>query len=142
MLRFTDVPGADFLWTLDLVATTLSFFGSLWMIFCCLKAPAPKSLSLKLIASIGFADLLYSVANLLSNFEKNQDEVNLDDIDLCSYEAVLRQVFYTLSIYFSTCIAVASYYSVCPTKRLNKTLFFVIVHILALLLASLYVFVM
>lgn len=141
MLRFTDVPGADFLWTLDLVATTLSFFGSLWMIFCCLKAPSPKSLSLKLIASMGCADFFYSVANLLSNFEKSQ-EIPDDEVDLCSYEAVLRQVFYTLSIYFSTCIAVASYYSVCPTKRFNKTLFFVIVHILAFTIASLYVFVM
>jgi len=140
MLPFSDLPSANILWTLDLIATILSFFGSLWIIFCCLKAPSPKSLSLKIIAAIGCADFLYSLANILSNFEKNVLFIDdPEDFNLCVMEAILRQVSYVLSIFFSTCAAVASYYSVCPTRRLHKTIFFCIVMVLGLIIPALYI---
>jgi len=140
MIRFADMPGANVLWWLDIVATTLSFFGSLWMIFCCLRAPSPKSLSLKLIAVIGIADFLYSIANLMSNFQTPEQSLEPDELDLCAIEALLRQSSYTLSIFFSTCIAVASYYSVNLTKRFNKTLFFLIALLLGIAVCALYIF--
>jgi len=96
------------------------------MIIQCLKAPSPKSLPLKLIAAIGFADFFYSVSNLLSNFEKLEGPAfeYFEDLDLCSWEAELRQISYVLSIFFSTCVAIASYFSSCPGRKFNKSLFF------------------
>jgi len=144
MLRFADIPDAHLLWWLDLLATTLSFFGSLWMILHCFKAPSPKSLSLKLIAAIGCADLLYSIANILSNFQK--DELFIENagwLDLCVIEAVLRQVSYVLSIFFSTCVAVASYSAACSRrKRLNETLFFLFSLCIGLAICSIYIGIM
>jgi hypothetical protein len=138
MFPFATVPNANFLWWLDLIATILSFCGSSWMIFCCLKAPSPKSLSLKLIAATGCADLLYSIANFLSNFETDNDYMDPDAFDLCSFEAILRQLSYVLSIYFSTCVAVAAYYSIRNPRRFNKILFLFASFITGLVICSIY----
>ena len=144
MLRYADIPDAHLLWSLDLLATTLSFFGSLWIILHCFKAPSPKSLSLKLIAAIGWADLLYSIANLLSNFQKDDlFTENISMFDLVVIEAVLRQVSYVLTIFFSTCVAVASYSAArSRRKRLNETLFFLFSLFIGLAICSIYITIM
>ncbi len=134
MLRFTDIPDANILWILDLTATIFSLFGSIVMIFSCLKTPSPKGFSLKFITTIAFANFLYSISNLLSNFEKNNDQS--DEIDLCSYEAVLRQFSYTLLIFLSTCIAVGTCYSL--NQLNNKTLFFYSSVVTGLVISFLY----
>jgi len=142
MLRFAEIPGENFLWWLDLLATTLSFFGSLWMIIHCMRAPSPKSLTLKLIAAIGWADFLYSVSNLLSNFEIEDTLEVVESFDLCELEAILRQVSYVLSIFFSTCVAIASYFSACPRRKFNKTLFFSVSILIGLVIAFAYIKIM
>lgn len=144
MLRFADIPDAQLLWGLDLLATSLSFFGSLWMILHCFKAQSPKSLSLKLIAAIGCADLLYSIANILSNFQKDElFSENTSMFDLCVVEAILRQVSYVLTIFFSTCVAVASYSAACPRrKRFNENLFFWFSLFIGLAICSIYIGIM
>jgi len=140
MLPFAEVTGKEVLWWLDLIATVLSFVGSLWMVVCCLRAPSPKSLSLKLIAAVGIADFLYSIANLLSNFQVSGTSGS-DEDDLCSLEAILRQVSYTLSIFFSTCIAVASYLSMSPIKRFNRSLFFMSTVVLGIVISYVYIYI-
>jgi len=139
MLKNANVAGASFLYWLDLVATILSFCGSLWLIICCLKAPSPKSLSLKLIAAVGIADFLYSIANLLSSIQTIGEPGPIPGILLCNLEAVLRQFSYVLTIFFSTCIAVASYFSIRPAKRFNKSLFFLCAVVLGITISILYI---
>ncbi len=115
MIPNYDYPNFYLLWYIDLVATLLSLCGSLWMIVSGLKIRPPRSLSLKLILSIAFSDFMYSVANLLSNFENKTGK------EWCHAEAVLRQCSFFLSIYFSTCTAIASYYAAFPRRRINKS---------------------
>lgn len=143
MLQFTDVPGANILWTLDFIATIFSLFGSITMIFSCLKTPSPTSLSLKFITTIGFANLLYSISNLMSNFEENeQSGTSESEIDLCSYEASLRQFSYSLLVLLSSCLAMAACYSIYSINQLNnKTLFFYSSVIVGLIISFLYFFI-
>lgn len=142
MLRFAEVEDATFLWWIDLIATSFSFIGSLWMIVHCFKAPSPKSLTLKLIAAIGMADFLYSVSNILSNFETDIENEESQNFMLCEAEAILRQAAYVLSIFFSTCVAIASYFSACPRRKFKRTLFFYVSVLVGFLTAFAYIKIM
>ena len=136
MLRFADIPDANILWTLDFIATIFSLFGSITMIFSCFQTPSPKSLSLKFITTIGFANFLYSISNILSNFEENGQS---SEFDLCSFEAILRQFSYTLLIFLSTCVAVATSSSIRSINQFNKkTLFFYSSVVIGLVISFLY----
>ena len=115
MIPKPDYPNFYLFWWIDIIATLLSLFGSLWMLMSGLKIRPPRSLSLKLILSIAFSDFMYSIANLMSNFEHKTGHV------LCETEAIIRQCSFFLSIYFSTCTAIASYYAAFPRRRINKS---------------------
>jgi len=99
-----DLEGARTLWYINGFATILSLFGSLFMVWSCLKTPAPRSVSLKLILALALSDLIYSVSNIMSQFD------DVDSVDLfCIIESVFRMNGYLLSIYFTTTIAVLCY---------------------------------
>jgi len=137
MIPDRNYPNFTLLWSIDFVATLLSIFGSLWMIISCLRMPSPKSLSLKLILAIACSDFMYSLANVFSNFQQETG------MGFCKVEAVIRQCAFVLSIYFSTCTAIASYNAAYPRRQLNKaTSFFFVAVIFGFLLCILMVFIM
>jgi len=119
MIPNSPLPGAFFLFVVDLVVTILSLLGSLLMFYLCLRIRKPFTLSLKFILAISIADFIYSVANLISNFE-----VLEKTFALCRVEANLRQCSFILSIFFSTCTAIASYKASIPQAKFNKRNFF------------------
>lgn len=111
-------PGVLFLYTLDLVATTLSFFGSLIMIYLCLQVPAPRPVPLKLILSIAFSDFLYAIANIMSALEGH----NLNAF--CYTEAFVRESSLNMSVFFATCTAIFCYQCSFNIEKFQQTLFF------------------
>jgi len=121
MIPYAPIPGSEFLYGLDLVVTTFSIFGSLFMLFLCLRMRRSLTLSLKFILAISIADFFYSLANVISNFE-----VVPYTTGLCLFEAVIRHCSFLLSIFFSTCTAVASYKASFPNKKFDQGSFFVL----------------
>jgi len=119
MFPNSGVEGATFLYTLDLIATVLSFFGSIFMCYLCLRVPSPKTISIKFIFAIAVSDLFYTIANIMSFFEK----VN-QTILLCVAEANIRQSSFVLSIFFATCTAIVSYKAAVPHSTFNRGRFF------------------
>jgi len=103
MIPDSNLPHAALLYNLDLVSTILSTIASVWMVYSCFKLPSPKNTSLKLIMAVAVADLFYSFANIMSNFQTPGND------DFCIFEAYVRQAAFLLSMFFSTCIAIASY---------------------------------
>jgi len=118
MIPDSGVQGASFLYPLDLTMTFLSLAGSVLMLYFCLRMPSPRTLSVKLILTISIADFFYTIGNVLSNFERESTRT------LCAVEAIMRQSSFILSIFFSTCTAIASYKASSPTKNFNQTKFF------------------
>ncbi len=119
MIPNADIPNAQFLYVLDLVVTTFSIFGSLFMLFLCLRMRRSFTLSLKFILAISIADFFYSLANVISNFERRPDTIGL-----CLFESIIRHCSFLLSIFFSTCTAVASYKASLPKQSFNQNRFF------------------
>ncbi len=103
MIPGSNLPHASLLFNLDLISTILSTVASVWMIYSCFKLPSPKNTSLKLIMAVAIADLFYSIANIMSNFQTPGND------DFCIFEAYIRQAAFLLSMFFSTMIAIASY---------------------------------
>jgi len=120
MIPNTDIEGAGFLYPLDLIATVLSLGGSIVLFCLCLRMQSTFMLSLKFILAISIADFFYSFANVLSNFQNSSTE------GLCTVEAILRQCSFILSIFFSTCTAIASYKSAEPQSKFNRPRFFIL----------------
>jgi len=102
MIPNANIEGASFLYIIDLIATILSFVGSLTMCYLCLRMKAPRTISHKFILAISVADFFYSISNILSNFETK------DTTKLCFIEGFIRESAFILTIFFSTCTAVAS----------------------------------
>jgi len=118
MIRDPNFKGYALLYPLDIVATTLSLFGSLFMCYLYIRAPKPRTVPLKFIMAISLADLLYSISNVMSNFE------GIETVRLCHIEATIRNSSFILSIFFSACVAIVSYKSFLPQRHFNKRRFF------------------
>ena len=105
---------------IDLVVTNLSIVGSLLMSYFCLTLLRySPSVHVKIVLFIAIADFLFSVANILSNFEKN-DEIGL----LCKSEALIRQTGFFMTIYFAAVGGVfASNISKLPTDECKDKFF-------------------
>jgi len=102
-------PGNDLsthlsLYISNLVVTGLSIIGSLWMAVAYCKARKPRTTALKLILGIAFADLLYSVANVLSAI-RHFEESNTS----CQIEGFLREFSPFMSIFLATSTAILCY---------------------------------
>ena len=115
-----DVDGQTAWSTVDIVATTLSIAGSLFMsYFCLLLLRYSPSVHVKIVLSIAISDFLFSVANAMSNFEKGEGVG-----PLCKSEAIIRQIGFFMTIYFTVVAAVfASKVSTLQTEQ-SKNKFF------------------
>lgn len=133
MFPDADIPSASFLYSLDLFATIISLIGSLFMCYLCMKVPSPKTISVKFIFAIAIADLFYTIANIMSNFEKLGRTILL-----CVAEANIRQSSFVLSIFFATCTAIVSYKAALPHSTFNRGRFFKLSVIVA---PSVYIFI-
>ena len=117
--EYENLEDGELLFNLDLIASILSTLGSLLMCYFCYRTPAPRTISIKFIFAIAIADLFYSIANLMSVFERIET-LGL----LCMVEAVTRQSSFTFSILFSACTAVVSYKASLPHSTFDRTKFF------------------
>ena len=118
MIRDPNFKGYAILYPFDLVATLLSLLGSIFMCYLYLRAPKPRTTSFKLILATSLADLLYTISNVMSNFE------NIETSNLCYIEATIRNSSFILSIFFSACVAIVSYKSFLPQRHFNQRNFF------------------
>lgn len=118
MIWNPDTPNIVLLYTLDLIATTLCFSGSLMMIFFCFKAPSPKPAYLKFIFAIALSDFLYSFANIMSMFEGHSLDIP------CYIEAFIREFAFVLSVFFTSCIAILCHKSLKYEDMFDQNVFF------------------
>ena len=117
MIPDTNVPNASFLWCLDLIATSLSTLGSLYMMISCIRKLSNPNLSIKLILAIAMADLFFSIANILSFFEKP------DSNGLCFIEAAIRESSFLFAMFFAALAAVAPHLAKLSHSRFNRNIF-------------------
>lgn len=88
------------LWLCNCIASALSFLGTLWTFYYCLKIRSPGNITLQIIVTITTADFLYTVSNILSLFQTDSESF------LCALEAPFRELSIRLTLYFSTCLAI------------------------------------
>lgn len=117
---WNDVENGGLLRNANNIATYLSFSGSIFMMYHCLRTPAPRSVSVKLILYIATADFIYSVANLMSAYEDLGPKVST----FCYIEAFLRAFSHVMSIFFATCLAIVCYKTLAKGMRFDQELFF------------------
>ena len=56
---------------INLISTILSLIGELFIIFCYYLIPSARSFSMKLVVSLVYSDLAYSIANLMTLVNSN-----------------------------------------------------------------------
>jgi len=117
---WNDVHHGDLLKNTNTLATGLSFAGSIFMIYHCLRVPSRNSVTVKLILSIALADFIYSIANLMSAYEDKGPQVSA----FCKAEAVLRAFSHVMSIFFASSLSVICYKSVSRGRAFDQEQFF------------------
>ena len=115
-----SIQDVETLYKLNGFATTLSLLGSLYMVCCSMKIPSPKTASIKLIVALAWSDLIYSVANVMSQFQGERPGVSL----FCKIEGAIRAISYIPSLFFTTCIAVICYKTTRYGKNFKEERFF------------------
>jgi len=118
-MAWENVEHGTLLFNANNIATALSFAGSIFMIYHCLKTSAPRSVTMKLILSIAIADFLYSISNLMSAFQGPSGVT-----PFCYLEAGIRAFTYVLSIFFASCLGILCYKTVVKGMDFNQELFF------------------
>ncbi len=113
-----NVKDAALLFDLNIVATTLSIFGSVVMAYFCYQSMGTNSVALKFIFAIAIADFFYAMANVMSAFEDDTNGI------LCHTEAFIRQIFYQLCIYLTAGTSLLCYRTVAFGKSFNQERFF------------------
>ena len=113
----SNINSMPILFSIDLVATSLSLFGSIFMSFHCLKSSFPAT-SIKLIFALAIADFFYSVANLMAKFEEVTSNL------YCEVEAIIRGMSLFLSIFFATSTAMVCYRPVLAQDKSVQSPFF------------------
>ena len=104
------------LYYVNYIATTLSLLGSLVLIRSCYRNPT-KSTILKLIFGVALADFVFSIANIMSQFENDQMDV------FCQVEATLRIFSFDLGLCMTTSIAIFCYRAIKEGSEFNQTKF-------------------
>lgn len=102
---------------LNFTTGLLSLGACLWLFTFIAKIPSPRPVSIKLILSLTIADFVYSIANILSFFDDNSD-------NLCVVEAILREFSVLSSLAWACCISMLTYESFCKGKEFDQNLFF------------------
>ena len=104
------------LYYVNYIASVLSLLGSLILIRSCYKDPN-KTTTLKLILGIALADFMYSITNIMSQFEEDQVST------LCQIEATLRTISLDLGLSMTTSIAIFCYRAIKEGSAFNQTKF-------------------
>ena len=112
-----DIPNAQLLYKINLASSSLSLIASSLMTYHGLKTKN-KSITLKLILAIAISDLIYSITNILTAFENEENN------EICHLDAFLRQFSVTSSIFWVTCTAIICYKSSKPSLSFNQNRFF------------------
>lgn len=107
----------EFLDDLNLVSSTLSVVGSLWMSYYCVKSSL-TNISYRLILGIGLSDFFYSISNILTAFESPTPNT------LCTVEAIMRMCFFNMSLLWATSTAILCYKALKRGRRFDQALFF------------------
>jgi len=103
----------------NIISTSLSIIGSLWITYHFIARPkGSRKVHLKLIMGIALADLGYSVANIMSAIYYEKDS------PLCKTEGFIRQFSGILSIFMVTCTAVFCYLNSRNSSTFNRNSFF------------------
>ena len=104
------------LYYVNCIATILSLFGSFTLIYSCCKDPI-KNTILKLIFGVALADFIFSIANIMSQFEDDQVSA------FCQIEAMLRTFSLDLGFCMTTSIAIFCYRAIREGSEFNQTRF-------------------
>ncbi len=103
MIFHSNSETAPGLFIANRCATILSLIGSVWMSYSGFKIKPPRNDLVKLVLFVALADVLYAVANLISN-------TRLEDIDaICNIEGFLREFFLVMSVFLAASIASLAY---------------------------------
>jgi len=100
------------------VVSVLSFFGSIWMIYFCLKNPAPRSTSLNILLAIACSDFVYSICNIMSEYESAEVD------GFCKFEAFIRHASFVSGIYWTSCTAILCYKTSTYANAFHQSAFF------------------
>ena len=123
------------LYITSLTTTILSIVGSLLLSYYCLRKKR-KTTGVMLIFALGVSNLFYSIASLALVLRTEGD-----DAKCAQTEALLRQLFFVFSIFWTSSIAMLHYKITTPGKEFNQKDFFrksfVIGFLVSLLLAFL-----
>jgi len=84
----------------NIFASSLSLLGSLWMSWSCWKTQRPRTTISNLILSIALFDLIYSCANIMSNFNYDADSPQ------CKIEGFTREFSFPMSVFMATFLAI------------------------------------
>jgi len=113
-----NVENAALLYKINFIVSSLSLCGSLCMTYFCFRLPSPKSVFLKFLIGIALADILYSIVNFMSIFER-------DTMDrLCFVESILRIWAKESSLFFAACIALLCYKTSRYSRKFDQNKFF------------------
>ena len=104
------------LYYVNYIAAILSLLGSFVLIRSCYKDPN-KNTTLKLIFGIALADFMYSIANIMSQFEDDKNGA------FCQTEATLRTFSLDLGLSMTTSIAIFCYRAIKEGSAFNQTKF-------------------
>jgi len=77
-----------------------------------------KTIALKLIFAVALSDFFYSISNILTAFENEENNT------ICQVDAFLRQVSVCASIFWVTCTAIICYKSSTSWRLFNQNRFF------------------
>jgi len=108
----------SFLHNVNYVAAVLSFFGSLWMAYFCLKNPAPRPVSLHILLAIAISDLVYSICNIMSEYEGPTTDT------YCKVEGMVRHFSFVSTVYWTSCTAILCYKTSTYANSFNQMGFF------------------
>ena len=93
-------PASSSLLIINLVVTTLSLMGSGWMSIYCFQI-RNKDIPTKMILTLAISDFFYSISNVLSAFEPDEDVSTM-----CTIEGFIRAAFYSISNFTTSWIVI------------------------------------
>ena len=96
MSSSNDLANSSLLFTLNIIATSLSLLGSAWMSSFYVRLKGTKSAALRFILAISLADFFYSLSNLMSAFD------NQEDMAFCKLEGFIREFSIITSLFLAS----------------------------------------
>jgi len=110
-------PNNSFLSTLfTYTGFLLSLFGCIFMCILSSKMKLSRNVPLKFILLIVYSNVIYSIANILSQFHKEQENNGI----LCKIEALLRVVSTKLIAFFPSRMSILCFRTIKTFGRFNQ----------------------